>query len=125
VKELLLIGIGGGVGSIFRFVLSKALQSIAPFAFPVGTLFVNVSGSFLIGFLSLLMFNRFAIYSFEFRVLILIGLLGGFTTFSAFSLEAIDLWESGERAKMIIYLLTSLVLGLCATYGGIILGRKL
>ena len=124
-KELLLIGIGGGVGSIFRFVLSKALQSIAPFAFPVGTLFVNVSGSFLIGFLSLLMFNRFAIYSFEFRVLILIGLLGGFTTFSAFSLEAIDLWESGERAKMIIYLLTSLVLGLCATYGGIILGRKL
>jgi CrcB protein len=71
------------------------------------------------------MFNRFAIYSFEFRALILIGLLGGFTTFSTFSLEAIDLWESGERAKMIIYLLTSLVLGLCATYGGIILGRKL
>ena len=124
-KELLLIGIGGGIGSIFRFLLSKALQSIAPFAFPVGTLFVNVSGSFLIGFLSLLMFNRFAIYSFEFRALILIGLLGGFTTFSTFSLEAIDLWESGERAKMIIYLLTSLVLGLCATYGGIILGRKL
>jgi len=123
-KEILLIGLGGGVGAICRFLLSRTIQLSLGTLFPVGTLLVNVLGSFLIGLLSVLIFNRFPIWGAELRALLLIGLLGGFTTFSTFSLEALELWENGEGIKMILYLGLSVMLGLFAAYGGILLGRK-
>ncbi len=124
-KSLILIGVGGGIGAICRFLLSRSVQMIFPFGFPLGTLVVNISGSFLIGFLSILLFNRFGSMGPELRALLLVGLLGGFTTFSTFSLEAMELWENGAGIKLIFYILFSVGLGLFAAYGGLILGRKI
>jgi len=125
VKDLILIGVGGGIGAICRFLLSRSVQLIFPFVFPLGTLVVNILGSFLIGFLSILIFNRFGAMGAELRALLLVGLLGGFTTFSTFSLEAMELWENGAGIKLIFYLLLSVALGLFPAYGGLILGRKI
>jgi len=124
-KDLILIGVGGGIGAICRFLLSRSVQLIFPFVFPLGTLVVNILGSFLIGFLSILILNRLGAMGIELRALLLVGLLGGFTTFSTFSLEAIELWENGAGIKLIFYLLLSVALGLFAAYGGLILGRKI
>ena len=124
-KELILIGVGGGIGAICRFFLSRSIQLIFPFIFPLGTLVVNILGSFLIGFLNILILNRFGAIGAELRALLLVGLLGGFTTFSTFSLEAMGLWENGAGIKLIFYLLLSVALGLFAAYGGLILGRKI
>jgi len=124
-KDLILIGVGGGIGAICRFLLSRSVQLIFPFVFPLGTLVVNLLGSFLIGFLSILILNRFGAMGTELRALLLVGLLGGFTTFSTFSLEAMELWENGAGIKLIFYLLLSVALGLFAAYGGLILGRKI
>ena len=118
-KLLLLIGVGGAAGAIFRFLLSRSLQAIAPFVFPIGTLAVNVLGSFCIGFLSVLLLKG------EMRALLLVGLLGGFTTFSTFSLETLELWESGAGVRSVFYLLLSVAGGLFAAYSGVILGRKI
>jgi CrcB protein len=124
-KDLILIGVGGGIGAICRFLLSRSVQLTFPFVFPLGTLVVNILGSFLIGFLSILILNRFGAMGTELRALLLVGLLGGFTTFSTFSLEAMELWENGAGIKLIFYLLLSIALGLFAAYGGLILGRKI
>lgn len=124
-KDLILIGIGGGMGAICRFLLSRAVHLFVPFAFPLGTLTVNAVGSFFIGFLSVLFLNRFAVLGGDLRALLIVGLLGGFTTFSTFSLESMELWENGEMFKLIIYILLSVALGLLAAYGGLILGRKI
>lgn len=123
-KEILLIGLGGGVGAICRFLLSRFVQLSVGTSFPYGTLLVNVLGCFFIGVLSIFIFNRFPVWGAELRALLLVGLLGGFTTFSTFFLEALQLWENGEGFKMIIYLVISVVLGLFAAYGGLLLGRK-
>ncbi|QVL57671.1 MAG: fluoride efflux transporter CrcB [Simkaniaceae bacterium] len=124
-KEIILIGIGGGVGAICRFLLSRTLHLFTGFTFPYGTLVVNVLGSFLMALLSVIIIDRIAVWSTELRALLLIGLLGGFTTFSTFSYEVVDLWENGEGVKMAFYLLLSILLCIGGAFGGLILGRKL
>ncbi|NGX51378.1 MAG: putative fluoride ion transporter CrcB [Chlamydiae bacterium] len=124
-KEILLIGLGGGVGAIFRYLLSRLSHGIFGVSFPFGTLIVNVLGAFLIGTLSFLIFQRVAELSSELRALLLIGLLGGFTTFSTFSLETIELWENGETVKTALYILLSVGLCLLATWGGGMLAKRI
>lgn len=124
-KILVYIGIGGAIGSIFRYLLSKWVQGWVGLTFPLGTLMVNVVGSFLIGFLSMILLNKMVTFEGELRALLLIGLLGGFTTFSSFSLEVLQLWENGEGLKVASYLFLTLALCFCGTWGGLLLGRKL
>ncbi|MGE0831388.1 MAG: fluoride efflux transporter CrcB [Simkaniaceae bacterium] len=124
-KEIVLIGIGGGVGAIFRFLVSRFSQGILGFAFPYGTLIVNVTGAFFIGLLSVLIFERVAHLGEELRALLLIGLLGGFTTFSSFSLETLVLWRRGEVFKTILYISLSVGLSLIATWGGMVIAKRI
>ena len=95
--KLFLAGIGGLIGSSLRYAVSGHVQLWSKSAdFPYGTLAVNLIGCFAIGFLSQLAESR-GMFSAETRMLIFIGVLGGFTTFSAFGYETLNLWRQGEN----------------------------
>ncbi len=101
-RELLLVGSGGFIGSVGRYVLSGLTYRVLPAAvMPVGTMFVNVLGCGVIGYLGGVMDARQAMGP-ELRIFLFLGVLGGFTTFSAFSLDAINLWERGEVTQTLL-----------------------
>ena len=93
-------------------------------AFPWGTLIVNILGSFAIGLLIEMVARRFNV-SGEMRVLLVTGFLGGFTTFSTFSLDVVALFEKGATMTAAGYLLASVVLSLAAVFAGLALGRSM
>ena len=114
--KVLLAGIGGFAGSALRFVVSGFVQNISgSIRFPYGTLAVNLIGCLVIGFLSQLAETR-GFFSAEARTLIFIGVLGGFTTFSAFGNETINLWRDGESALASANIAAHLVLCLGAVW---------
>ena len=123
--RLLLIGIGSGAGGIFRYLLSSGVHRLFGRAFPYGTLTVNALGSFLIGFLFILLLDRFSDFAEQFRSLLIIGFLGGLTTFSSFSLETLNLIEGGEILRAFLNIILSVTVCLCLAWLGIILGRHL
>ncbi len=112
-KQLLLIFIGGGTGSVLRYLVGKCLSSVT---FPWGTFVVNITGCFLIGlFGALIVRNNL---SSDLRLLLMVGLCGGFTTFSTFSNEALTLMRSGQTLLCLAYLIGSISAGLIAAYIG-------
>ena len=114
--KLLLAGIGGFIGSSLRYAVSGYIQlSSKSIAFPYGTLAVNLIGCFAIGFLSQLAESR-GMFTAETRTLIFIGVLGGFTTFSAFGNETINLWRDGENFLAAINVAAHLLLCLGAVW---------
>ncbi len=122
-KHLLLIAIGGGAGAVCRHLVSLAgLRLLGP-AFPWGTVTVNVLGSLIMGIFIEILVHRLNASS-EFRYLIVTGFLGGFTTFSTFSLDVAVLWERGEPFTTAIYVLASLVLSVAAVFAGLYLARQ-
>lgn len=116
--NLLLVGAGGFVGSIFRYVLSGAVHRLAPMSvFPYGTLAVNGLGCLLIGVLGGLADSR-SVMGPGMRLFLLLGMLGGFTTFSTFGYETLALVRDGERLAAGANIALHLVLGLgCAWIG--------
>ncbi|HJZ82644.1 MAG TPA: fluoride efflux transporter CrcB [Pyrinomonadaceae bacterium] len=97
-NRLILAGIGGAIGSILRYSVSGFVQDLSrSTAFPCGTLAVNFIGCLAIGFLSQLAESR-GYFTVETRTLVFVGVLGGFTTFSAFGNETMNLWRAGENA---------------------------
>lgn len=116
-RIILLIGLGSFIGGISRYLLSVAVHNKMPSAFPYGTLTVNIIGCFLIG-LALGFHERSGLTN-EWRLFIVTGLLGGFTTFSAFSFESIDLFRNGQTGPALLYITGSILLGLTATFAGI------
>jgi fluoride exporter len=113
---LFLIALGGAVGSVLRYLIGGAIQRSSGSGFPVGTMFVNVAGCFLIGVFVRYLLNMQT--SAELRALLVIGFCGGFTTFSTFSFETVGLIEGGEYARAATYVLGSVVLCLMATFAG-------
>ncbi|MDP1727138.1 MAG: fluoride efflux transporter CrcB [Bacteroidota bacterium] len=115
-NQVFLVAIGGALGSVSRYVLGWLIKLVFPVQFPLSTLFVNIIGSFFIGliFSSLQHHSSFPII----KPLIIIGLLGGFTTFSAFSFEVIELIETKQMVKALLYILLSNGLGITAAYLG-------
>jgi CrcB protein len=113
---LLLIALGGAVGSVLRYLIGGAIQRSSASGFPVGTMFVNVAGCFLIGVFVRYLLNMQT--SAELRALLVVGFCGGFTTFSTFSFETVGLIEGGEYARAATYILGSVVLCLTATLAG-------
>lgn len=114
---LLYIAMGGAVGAVARYGVAGWVQDRAGFAFPLGTLVVNILGSLLIGFA--LRYLEAVRWTPEVRALVTIGLLGAFTTFSTFSYETVGLLEEGEWLRAGLYAAGSVVLGLVAVYVGL------
>ncbi len=119
--QTLAVAGGGALGSILRFWLATALYAWLGRAFPLGTLVVNVLGCFLIGLLTHGLLERGV--SPEWRAGLLIGVLGGFTTFSTFSWETVSLLLAGETLKAIVNIVLSVLLCLLATASGLWLAR--
>jgi fluoride exporter len=116
VGKLLLAGVGGFLGSVLRYSVSGFVQGLSrSIDFPYGTLAVNLLGCFAIGFLSQLAETR-GIFTAETRTLVFIGVLGGFTTFSAFGNETINLWREGESLLAASNVAAHLVLCLGAVW---------
>jgi len=121
-KLVLFIGVGGFFGAIARYLLSSFLQTNLSANFPVGTLGVNILGSFLIGFLAL----YFQAHSSpELKVLVITGFLGALTTFSTFSYESVMLLDEGMYLKAMFSILFNLTLSLLATITAMALYKKL
>ncbi len=123
-KALLLVMLGGSLGAGLRYGFSLAASKIFGLGFPWGTMLCNLTGSLLMGALvgaaaiGLIGDSKEAE---QIRLLIGVGVLGGFTTFSSFSLEAISLWQRGETIQFAMYIFLSVALGLT----GFVIGEKL
>ena len=114
----MIVGLGCAVGSMLRYGVQKIFQVQSAATFPTGTLLVNIAGCFLMGVLWSL-FSRSLSVSEDMKLLLMTGFCGGFTTFSAFTLEGIGLLKETKTALFIIYLTASVVGGLIATLLGI------
>jgi CrcB protein len=122
--RIVAVFIGGGIGAILRYWLGGSVYRFMGADFPYGTLLVNVLGCFFIGFLAYNFEERFVIQPWL-RSFLAIGLLGGFTTFSTFSIETIALLQDGSYLRGIANVVYSLFIGLGATWFGITIGRLL
>lgn len=121
-QRLIYIGLAGGVGTSLRYWLSEWTARRFGETFPLGTLVVNLLGCFLAGLLFYLMFDRFVV-SPTVRVVVLIGLLGGFTTFSSFGLQTFTLLRDGEMGLALLNIGVSNVAGLLLVWVGYSLAK--
>jgi fluoride exporter len=115
--HILLVAIGGATGSVARYLTGLAMTRLLGPAFPWGTITVNIVGSELVA--------RKLAAPMEMRLLLVVGFLGGFTTFSSFSLDTMALVERGAVLTAFGYVAASVTLSLAAAFGGLALGRSL
>jgi fluoride exporter len=122
--QWLMIALGGALGSVARFAAVNYVTSLFNNRFPMGTFVVNIVGSFLIGVACVLLVDK-TIVSAEWRLFFITGILGGFTTFSAFSLDMLQLWQAGQVFSSIFYAASSVIFGLLFAYIGVQFAQKL
>lgn len=121
--KILFVLAGGALGSVFRYSVSGMSHRLFTGVFPYGTLVVNLAGSFFIGFAWGLLENTNI--SSNFRTFLFIGIFGGFTTFSSYSLETMNLLRDGEIKMGLINILGSNLLGLLLVFLGFILSKSI
>lgn len=124
VVMVLFIAVGSAAGGVARFLLGTFIQGRFGAGFPVGTLLINISGAFLLGFIFTFALGTPAV-SPEMRGLLTTGFCGGYTTFSTFSYETMMLLEDGEIGRAVTYIVLSVVVALLGVWLGIVLGRGL
>jgi CrcB protein len=117
----LLVGIGGFIGSVARYLVGGWFAARFGVAFPYGTFVINVTGSFVIGFFLAFTQQRIGVSPY-WRLFFAVGFVGGYTTFSTFEYESISLLRNGEMLLAAIYMIGSLIIGAIAVIGGIALG---
>jgi fluoride exporter len=122
--KYLLVGIGGALGSVLRFWLGSYLGSRLGGRFPYGTFVVNISGSFLIGIVIALFAERTQ-WNDNWRYLIPIGLIGGYTTFSAFEYETFRLFQDGKILTAGLNVVLSVVVGFAGVWAGALVGKSI
>ncbi len=122
--SVLAIALGGALGSVLRYLLGNAVQSSVGRQFPFGTLAVNVIGCLLIGLVYVWLLERGSA-GVTARAFWMVGVLGGFTTFSSFSLETFDLAAQAAYGRALLNVVFSVVLCVSATWVGVLVGRQL
>ncbi|MBC8129854.1 MAG: fluoride efflux transporter CrcB [Rhizobiaceae bacterium] len=121
-QHILLVAVGGALGSVCRHLVGIGSLKLFGPSFPVGTLAVNLVGSFAMGVFIELLARRFD-GSADLRLLVATGVIGGFTTYSSFALDTAVLWERGEVFTAFIYVSLTLVAGIGALFAGLTLAR--
>jgi CrcB protein len=124
-QSFILVGIGGAIGAMARFGAGKLIGHVWPASFPLATLLINILGSTLMGVLVGLLARLTPSWSETARLFAAVGVLGGFTTFSAFSLETVMLIERGDMLWAGAYVLLSVVVCLAGLYLGLLVTRGL
>lgn len=122
IHTLFHVALGGAIGASLRYLTTVGAMRLFGPGFPVGTLIVNVLGSFLMGVLVVVLSHKGGMRLAPF---LMTGILGGFTTFSAFSLDAATLWERGQTMLALGYVAASVLLSLAAMAAGLIVARQL
>ena len=122
-SRYLLVLIGGGAGSLVRYAAGTAIMTRFGGRFPLGTLVINVTGSFLIGFLMTLLTERFKVDP-AWRFLLVVGFLGGYTTFSSFEWETYSVVRDGGVWAGMLNIVSSVLLGYVAVWLGSTLARR-
>jgi len=119
----LLVGLGGAIGAMARYAAGSAVGTFWRDPFPLGTLLINVSGSLAMGLLVGWFARTLPLWQNEIRLFVAVGVLGGFTTFSAFSLDAVTLIERGDLLGATIYIVVSVAASILALWLGLVLLR--
>jgi CrcB protein len=119
----LLVGAGGAIGAMARFGVGTLVGRLWPMSFPLATLLINILGSLAMGLFVGLMARWLPAWQSDARLFVAVGILGGFTTFSSFSLDTITLIERGELLQAGLYVLLSVVLCLIGLYLGLLMTR--
>jgi CrcB protein len=118
-----LVAIGGALGSVARYGTGVLVGKVWSASFPLGTMLINIAGSLLMGLFIGVLARTTPSWQADGRLFFAVGVLGGFTTFSSFSLDAIAMIERGELASAAAYVVGSVLIGLAALYFGLVVMR--
>jgi CrcB protein len=124
-NAMVLVFLGGGLGSVARYAVNLAAGRTFGTTFPWGIMGINIAGSLLMGLLVGWLGARATGFDAATRLFVATGVLGGFTTFSTFSLDAVTLWERGAQGAAIAYVAASVLVALVALTIGLVAGRAL
>jgi CrcB protein len=119
----LLVAIGGALGSVARYGSGVLVGRVWSDSFPLGTMLINIAGSLAMGLFIGFLARTTPSWQADGRVFVAVGIFGGFTTFSSFSLDAIAMLERGDVAQAGLYIIVSVAVGIGALYGGLLLVR--
>jgi fluoride exporter len=123
-SKYLAVMLGGATGAVARFIVGTLVVRFYSAIFPLGTFLINVTGSFFIGLLMTFFLNRPAVHP-NWRLFLITGILGGYTTFSSFEWEALATWRSGAEWIAVIYLGASVIMGLGSAWLGLVAANRL
>jgi len=119
----LLVAVGGALGSMARYGTGVLVGKAWDSTFPLGTMLINIAGSMAMGLFVGYLVRTTPTWQADARLFVAVGIFGGFTTFSSFSLDAIAMLERGEVAPAFLYVVGSVVVGIAALYGGLVVMR--
>lgn len=123
--NILFVFLGGGIGASLRYLITVMFYRFCSTSFPVGTFFINIVGSFFLGFITALALHKSGIINSQLKLFLTVGIAGGFTTFSTFSYESMELMRNGQYGLSMLYLFVSPILGLLGVYLATITARHL